>query len=102
MPEVGVPGTRGGAGSWANNATPTVPPTQLASQLGFSYRVVVQSSSPDVQNQVKALAPDAFRTVVDGQTVIQAGLFRQLEDAEAFQQNLSNQNLRAVVVPVNR
>ncbi|HIK57378.1 MAG TPA: DUF3747 domain-containing protein [Synechococcales cyanobacterium M55_K2018_004] len=86
---------------WSSGTGPTTP-TQLASQLGFSYRVIVPSTAPDVQSRLLSVAPDAFRTIIDGQVVMQAGLFRQLSDAQAFQATLTSQNLPARVVPVNR
>lgn len=77
------------------------PASPVASSLGFSYRVIVQGSSPDIQTRVRALVPDAFRTVVNGQVVMQAGLFRDRPTADAMLQRLNQQNLMAAVVPVN-
>ena len=72
----------------------------LASQLGFSYRVVVPASTLALQDRVRAASPGAFRTVIDGQVVMQTGLFRTQQDAVAQQQQLSQQNLQARVVSV--
>lgn len=77
------------------------PVSPVAASLGFSYRVVVQGNSPDIQTRVRAVVPDAFRTVVNGQVVMQAGLFRDRPTADAMLQRLNRQNLVAVVVPVN-
>lgn len=77
------------------------PSSPLASALGFSFRVVVNGSSPDVQTRVRSIVPDAFRTVINGQIVMQAGLFRDRATADQMLQRLSNANLQAAVVPVN-
>jgi len=77
------------------------PASPVAASLGFSYRVVVQGNSPDLQTRVRAVVPDAFRTVVNGQVVMQAGLFRDRLTADAMLQRLNQQNLMAAVVPVN-
>jgi hypothetical protein len=77
------------------------PASPLASSLGFSFRVVVNGSSPDVQTRVRSIVPDAFRTVINGQVVMQAGLFRDRSTADQMLQRLSGANLQAAVVPVN-
>ncbi len=77
------------------------PASPVAASLGFSYRVVVQGNSPDIQTRVRAVVPDAFRTIVNGQVVMQAGLFRDRLTADAMLQRLNQQNLMAAVVPVN-
>ncbi|WP_448597865.1 DUF3747 domain-containing protein [Thermoleptolyngbya sp.] len=77
------------------------PASPLASSLGFSFRVVVNGSSPDVQTRVRSIVPDAFRTVINGQVVMQAGLFRDRAAADQMLQRLNSANLQAAVVPVN-
>jgi N-acetylmuramoyl-L-alanine amidase len=93
-------------GSWGNAApvysgTPQFSSPRLAADLGFSYRVVVNDSSPTAQQRIRSVVPDAFRTVVNGQVVMQAGLFRDRPAAEAMIQRLSQSNLPATVVAVN-
>jgi N-acetylmuramoyl-L-alanine amidase len=73
---------------------------QLAANLGFSYRVIVSDSSPDAQRRVRSIVPDAFRTVVDGEVVMQAGLFRERNEANTLLQQLNQANLPATLVPV--
>lgn len=80
---------------------PPPPPSNLASALGFSYRVIIQPYSPDLQNQVRAIVPDAFRTTLNGQQVIQAGLFEDLATAEALREQLRRANIPATILPVN-
>jgi N-acetylmuramoyl-L-alanine amidase len=64
-----------------------------------SYRVIVQASTPEAQQRVRTLVPGAFRTTVNGQSVMQAGLFRSQTTAEEMQRSLSRQNLQATVIP---
>ncbi|GAB4156999.1 MAG: hypothetical protein Fur0046_36890 [Cyanobacteria bacterium J069] len=94
------PGQVGSAYPGVFTGTPQ-PASPLASSLGFSYRVVVNGSTPDVQTRVRSLVPDAFRTVINGQVVMQAGLFRDRSTADQLLQRLSGANLQAAVVPVN-
>lgn len=74
------------------------PPSFGPTVTGVSYRVVVQTSSPQQQEQVRQLVPDAFRTTINGQVVMQAGVFRDRAIADALQQRLSQQNLPASVI----
>jgi 3D (Asp-Asp-Asp) domain-containing protein len=62
---------------------------------------VVQADTSTQQQQVRAIAPGAFRTTVDERSVMQAGLFRDRETAEALQQQLANRNLTARILPVS-
>lgn len=73
---------------------------RLAANLGFSYRVIVSDSSPDAQRRVRTIVPDAFRTVIDGEVVMQAGLFRERDEASTLLQQLNQANLPATLVPV--
>lgn len=102
LPPVSVsrPPAPGSEFSWSSSGAGLSAPGATAAQLGFSYRVIVQAVTPDAQAQVRALVPDAFRTIINGQTVMQAGLFRDMAAAQALQQTLSSQNLVARVVPV--
>jgi N-acetylmuramoyl-L-alanine amidase len=77
------------------------PPPDIATVLGFNYRVVVYTDTPEQQDQVRALVPDAFLIALHGRPAMQAGLFAELSDAEQLQQRLTSQNLPAEVVPVN-
>jgi N-acetylmuramoyl-L-alanine amidase len=54
----------------------------------FRYRLIVEGSSESLLRQVRRIVPDAFRALVDGRRVIQAGLFVERNDAEAVQQQL--------------
>ena len=81
---------RGGAGA------PPAPPSR-AQALGLYYRVFVDAADPFVQDEVKAVVPDAFRTRFEGRTVMQVGAFPTEDEAEDRQQLLENNNLDARV-----
>lgn len=79
-------------------STPVIsPPASNLSSTG--YRVVVMAITPDQQNQVRQLVPSAFRTTVNGQTVMQVGVFRDRAIADSLQQRFAAQNLVARILP---
>ena len=63
--------------------------------LGLRYRVVVQAQGERELGRVRAIAPGAFRTFVNGQSVMQAGAFREREKAEALLQMFVANGLNA-------
>jgi hypothetical protein len=65
--------------------------------LGLRYRVIVQTRSEREQDRVRALVPQAFRTYLNGQAVMQAGIFSDANNAEQLQQMLQNNGLKATV-----
>ncbi|WP_171974823.1 DUF3747 domain-containing protein [Leptolyngbya sp. 'hensonii'] len=83
------------------SATST-PPASNSSILDFNYRVLVPASTKSAQNKVRKLVPGAFRVVVNGKTMMQAGLFRERQDANALQQRLKREQLPAIVVLLNQ
>ena len=76
----------------ASNAT--------ASNLGFNYRVVVEGSNENMQMRVKQLVPDAFRTVINGRVVMQAGLFVEQGEAQKLQELLNRNGLPSKIMSV--
>ncbi len=89
---------------------PTVPPlasppgvnnpsSSQPSSSGLIYRVVVTNASDMAQQQIKTLVPQAFRTSLNGQSVIQAGVFREQTKAIELQQLLNRNNLQATILP---
>ncbi|TVQ17950.1 MAG: DUF3747 domain-containing protein [Leptolyngbya sp. DLM2.Bin15] len=76
-------------------------PSPQAAVLGFNYRVIVNTTSSQQEAQVRSLVPDAFRTNLNGRTVMQAGLFEDRTAADQLQRSLSSQGLSASVVPIN-
>jgi N-acetylmuramoyl-L-alanine amidase len=65
-----------------------------------TYQVVVVADSAEVQDQVRALAPNAFLTTINGQVVMQVGVFRERAEADRLQQKLSLEGLPTAVIPV--
>jgi N-acetylmuramoyl-L-alanine amidase len=91
LPTIPVPSTPLPPPLPPSSPTPsTVPPT---SPSGTYYRVIVPSTSPQVEAKVHQIEPGAFRTTLNGQSVIQAGLFRELRRAEDLQQQLAQANI---------
>ncbi len=74
--------------------TPPPPPTR-GEVLGLRYRVIVEAPSSREQARVRAIAPGAFRTTVNGRSVMQAGAFNTREKADELLQSLTRQGLRA-------
>ncbi|PZV10512.1 MAG: hypothetical protein DCF22_16560 [Leptolyngbya sp.] len=78
-----------------------ITPTPIAqppiSNSKLAYRVVVNSA--DVV-KVSAVVPGAFRTTANGQSVVQAGVFREQGKAAELQQILNRNNLQAMVLPI--
>lgn len=94
LPSAPSPQSRINSGSAIAGGTVPVP----ANTAAAGYRVVVDAISPLQQAQVKQLVPNAFRTTVNGQTVLQAGVFRDRATATTLQQKLRAQNLPARIL----
>lgn len=95
LPSITINATPGNTASSAAN-----PPSNLAAALGYNYRLLVYLDQSGVEATVRSLVPDAFRTRVNGQLMMQAGLFYDRVEAEALQQQLAQRNLRTAIVPV--
>ncbi len=80
----------GGVGS------PPAPPSR-AQALGLYYRVFVDAADPFMQDEVKAVVPDAFRTRFEGRAVMQVGAFPTEDEAEDRRRLLEDRNLDAQV-----
>jgi N-acetylmuramoyl-L-alanine amidase len=84
--------------------TPALPPLPNgaipggATASGNHFRVVVPIISGDTLQQVRNVEPEAFRTTVDGQTVVQVGLFRDRQRADEVYNALVAANLPAKVL----
>ncbi len=63
------------------SSAPPAPPSR-AQALGLYYRVFVEASDPFVQDGVRQVVPDAFRTQFEGRTVMQVGAFPTEGEAE--------------------
>ncbi|MBE9127831.1 MULTISPECIES: DUF1565 domain-containing protein [unclassified Coleofasciculus] len=74
---------------------------QIAAVGEQRYRVLVEVKSDSQQELVRSLVPGAFRTSLDGQTLMQAGLFSTRENAEKILQLLDSKGLNATIEPLN-
>ncbi|HIK26589.1 MAG: DUF1565 domain-containing protein [Oscillatoriaceae bacterium SKW80] len=71
------------------------PPPAGAVAKGLRYRVIVEVNGEREQARVRRLAPEAFVTVIDGQTVMQAGMFSERNNALELLQMLQSNGLKA-------
>ncbi|MBE9138287.1 DUF3747 domain-containing protein [Nodosilinea sp. LEGE 07088] len=74
------------------------PPASGTTTTGNYFRVIVPITSGDTLQQVRAVEPEAFRTTVDGQAVVQVGLFRERQRADEVYTALVAASLPAKVV----
>ncbi|MFM7424975.1 MAG: DUF3747 domain-containing protein [Elainella sp.] len=65
-----------------------------------TYQVIVVADSAELQDKVRAVAPNALLTTINGQVVMQVGLFRDRQEADQLQQRLSREGLPTAVIPV--
>lgn len=73
----------------------TRPPSGSGSTLsGTFYRVLVEANSSADEARLRSVVPDAFRTTVNGESVWQAGLFREQDVATERVRALSAANLQ--------
>ncbi|MBD2260941.1 DUF3747 domain-containing protein [Pseudanabaena sp. FACHB-2040] len=77
---------------------PLPPPPTSAPASGTYYRVIVPVSNVNTLQQVRAVEPEAFRTTVDGQNVVQVGLFRERQRAEEVQRSLLQSSIDAKIL----
>ena len=75
----------------------TPPPGATPSSETF-YQVIVPESGSDTRDRVNAIESGAFRTTVNGRSVIQAGRFRERDRAEQLQRQLSAARLPAQII----
>ncbi|MGD1855380.1 MAG: DUF3747 domain-containing protein [Leptolyngbyaceae cyanobacterium] len=79
----------------AQVSTPTRP---TAPSGDIVYQVIVPGSSAILRSRVNSVESGAFRTTVNGQSVIQAGRFREQRRAADLQLRLQNAGLAAQIV----
>jgi N-acetylmuramoyl-L-alanine amidase len=81
---------------------PNLPPATVATggatASGSHFRVVVPITGPNTLQQVRTVEPEAFRTTVDGQAMVQVGLFREQQRAEEVYQTLIAASLPAKIL----
>lgn len=65
-----------------------------------TFQVVVVADSAELQDKVRAVAPSALLTTINGQVMMQVGIFRDRQEADQLQQRLSREGLSTAVIPV--
>ena len=75
----------------------TTPPATAQAQ-GGQFRVIVPVTSPATLPQVRAVESSAFRTTVNGEVVVQAGIFQDQQRAEELRQRLIDARLPAQIL----
>lgn len=94
--------------STADRTPTSSPPDQLSnpsasasnSVAAATYQVIVIADSAETQDKVRSLAPDAFLTTINGQVVMQVGVFSNRQEADQLQQRFSLEGLPTAVIPV--
>ncbi|MEL6603926.1 MAG: DUF3747 domain-containing protein [Cyanobacteria bacterium J06614_10] len=82
--------------------TPGAAPTPSNGGSNTYYQVIVPSSSNIVRARVRQVASDAFITNVEGDRVIQAGLFQERRRANQLVSQLSGRGLESRVIEGQR
>lgn len=90
-----------GGGQLPGQVTAGLPSRERAAVLGLRYRVVVNNSSNQALQRVRSLVPEAFTTVINGQSVIQAGAFRDQGQANRLLQQLRQRGINATMQSFN-
>lgn len=76
------------------------PPQQLANvPTPLRYRVVVDTPSSKQEEKVRSLIPQSFRTVLNGKTMMQVGIFSTLDSAESLKDSLAIRGLNVMIFP---
>lgn len=73
------------------------PGVNRAAALGLNYRVVVGAPDEAAQQRVKSVVPDAFRTWINGQSVMQVGAYADMANAQDMVQILEQYGMQAIV-----
>ena len=86
-----------GSGSSSLFSPPSGAIPSRAQALGLYYRVFVEANDPFVQDEIKEVIPDAFRTRFEGRTVMQVGAFPTEEEAEERKDILEDNDFDAQI-----
>lgn len=100
-PEPSSPPLLGGNRLPSPSAAPS-PSTPSSGSAGTYYQVIVPSASPIIRSRVRQVAPDAFTATVNGQRVIQAGLFQERNRADQLTSQLSSRGIESQIVEGQR
>lgn len=72
-------------------------PANRIQLLGLRYRVTVEAPTSREQNRVRSVVPEAFRTILNGRTVMQVGVFSRAENANEIVDTLTRNGIRATI-----
>lgn len=102
VPSIDIPIGDAGDESWIAGQFPS----QLSSPLRpvathLRYRVIVEAHSVRERAAIRAIAPDAFSTFLEGREVVQAGAFRELQSAASLLEQLQGLGLPATIEDVD-
>ncbi len=81
----------------ANDGSGPPAPPSRASALGLTYRVFVEPQTDADRDRVRQIVPDAFRTQLDGQPLMQVGAYADEATAQERQQLLLEHGIDARV-----
>ncbi len=82
--------------------SPGAAPTPSNNGDNTYYQVIVQSDSPLLRARVRQVASDAFIANVNGQRVIQAGLFQERSRADQLTSQLSSRGIESRIIEGQR
>ena len=74
------------------------PPPRPTAQTATFYQVIVPEGGNNTRDRVNAIEPGAFRTRVNGRSVIQAGRFREENRANQLRSRLISAGLPAQII----
>jgi hypothetical protein len=72
--------------------------TSESSSPASNYKVLVDASNDDEQKQLKSVYPDAFRTIYQGKSMWQVGIFTSWDNADKAIQDLKDLGLEGVIL----
>lgn len=76
------------------------PVAASAISQSLRYRILVEASDRNQQEQIKTLVPGAFRSSYQGKTVMQVGAFSEKSKANEMIQRLNSQGFSAILDPL--
>ena len=59
--------------------------------------MTVDAPTAREQNRVRSVVPEAFRTILNGRTVMQVGVFNSAENANQIVDTLNRNGIQAVI-----
>lgn len=76
------------------NLPSNYPPRVASASLGDVYKVLVGVNNQNQESLVKSLYPDAFRTVFNGQSMLQVGVFSTVNKADDVARSLQSRGFK--------